>query len=96
MKDEVANGKTLNTLLHITERIGLPCAMLLVLGYLTLAGFDNLNACIANQTIVLERITMSLNSFTGQVTKEHEKMSNELRDIERSIGNKPVSSGGMY
>jgi hypothetical protein len=84
MKDgELPNGKNLTTLLQITERIGIPSAMLLILGYLTLSGFDKLNDGIHAQTIALERMSTGLQSFQAQVMREHTDMLYQLRDIDR-------------
>lgn len=80
---EISNGKNLTTLLQITERIGIPSAMLLILGYLTMSGFDKLNDGIHAQTIALERMSTGLQSFQAQVMREHTDMLYQLRDIDR-------------
>jgi hypothetical protein len=85
MKDcELPNGKNLTTLLQITERIGIPSAMLLILGYLTLSGFDKLNDGIHAQTIALEKMSTGLQSFQSQVMREHAEIGRDIRDIDRN------------
>jgi hypothetical protein len=85
MKDcELPNGKNLTTLLQITERIGIPSAMLLVLGYLTLSGFDKLSDGIHAQTVALEKMSTGLQSFQSQVMREHAEMGRDIRDIDRN------------
>ena len=84
MKDgELPNGKNLTTLLQITERIGIPSAMLLILGYLTMSGFDKLSDGIHAQTIALEKMSTGLQSFQAQVMREHEALQRDLRDLDR-------------
>lgn len=81
---EISNGKNLTTLLQITERIGIPSAMLLVLGYLTLSGFDKLSDGIHAQTVALEKMSTGLQSFQSQVMREHAEMGRDIRDIDRN------------
>lgn len=87
MKDNSLSEGKIQLCAKIVKEVGVPVVLSLALTYLLISlvvgTLKDLSAGQHAQTLVLQQMMTGMQAFQDQVSKEHDAMSRELRDIDR-------------